>query len=250
MSQWDGGNYEGQTPFAMPQNQERRAVANQMNQLSPEAQRRMRQADRTAPRQIYPPQTQNERYPAQPMLESDAMRQELLDLRRQVEGLGYFDPVTGSNPENFGTIGLPYVYCLDQATAGFIELASGATGTFTVAVSADADFIMMALTARATREFTYVMSDSGADRRLSSQPVSAIASLGGVGRVFSPTVPQLMKAATTILVQITDGGNQSPNIYDGTRVSDANLEPSVADPQVLVNKIGMFFIGVKRVRQG
>lgn len=250
MGRYDGGNYEGQTAFPTPQNQERRAVANQMNQLSRDDIIRRQQALRQTPVTVYPPQTQNQRMPAQPMLDSDAMTDEMQRIRAHAQATGYYDPVSGSPDVNFATIGNNFVYCLDQATNGFIELTPGQTLTFTVAVSADADFVMMALCARATREFTYLMSDSGADRRLSSQPVSAIAAMGGTGRAISPTVPQLMKAATTILVQITDGGNQSPNIYSGARVADANLEPSVADPAVLVNKIGLFFIGVKRVRQG
>lgn len=250
MSRYDGGNYEGQTAFATPQNQERRAVANQMNQLSRDDMIRRQQALRQTPVTVFPPETQNQRYPNQPMLDSDAMTDDMRRIRAHAEATGYYDPVTGSPDVNFATIGNNFVYCLDQATSGFIELLPNATTTVTVAVSADADFVMMALMARCTREFIYLMTDSGADRRLSSQPVSAIASMGGTGRAVSPTVPQLMKAATTILVQITDGGDQSPNIYTGNRVADANLEPSVADPDVLVNKIGLFFVGVKRVRQG
>ena len=246
---YDGGNYEGQTPFPMPQSQERRAVM-AGNGDSREVRALRYQARYQAPQTIYPPQTQREQYANQPMLESDAMTDEMLRIRQMAQSQGYADPVYGSNPENFATIGTPFIYCLDQATNGFIEFATGATGTFSVAISADADFVCHAISARATREFTYVLVDSGADRRLSSQPVSAIASLGGTGRVFNPTVPQLMKAATTLIVQITEGGDQSPNIYSGARVANANLEPSVADPLVLVNKIGLFFVGVKRVKQG
>lgn len=244
MARNDGGNYEGQTPFPMAQSQQRRSPAG----LSPQARAIRQQAWAENPSQIYPPQTQNEHYPAQPMLESAAMSQMMQQYANYAAGMGYQDPVSPSNDQNFATIGLPFVYCLDQATAGFIELAAGGTVSVTIAVSADADFVLQAIGARATREFTYFMNDSGADRRLSTQPVSAIATLGGTGRAFAPTTPQLMMAATTILVQITDGGDQSPNIYNGARVANGNLEPSVADPDVLVNKIGLFLYGVKRLR--
>lgn len=247
MGQYDGGNYEGQTPMPMPQSQQRRGVVN-AQRLSPQARNIRREAWAETPPQIYPPQTQNERLPAQPMLDSDAMSEEMGRYQQMMAQNGYIDPVSPSNPQNFATIGLPFVWCLDQATNGFVELTTGQLLNFTVAISADADFVLQAITARATREFTFLLVDSGADRRLSNQPVSAIASMGGTGRAFAPTTPQLCMAATTILVQIQDGGDQSPNIYNGNRVSDANLEPSVADPDILVNKIGLFLHGVKRRR--
>lgn len=245
MARHDGGNYEAQTPYPMPQSQQRRMVQT-ADRLT---ERRLRQeAETTRPRQNYPPQTQNERYPGQPMLGSDAMAERMEQYRRMMQGEGYVDPVSASNDQNFATIGLPFIYTLDQATNGFIELASGATGNFTINVSSDADFILQAITARATREFVFLMVDSGSDRRLSTQPASAIASFGGVGRAFAPTTPQLFSAATQILIQITDGGDRSPNIYNGGQVADADLEPQVGAPQNLVNKIGLMLHGVKRLR--
>jgi len=249
MAEYDGGNYEGQTAFPNPQSQQRRALQT-ATRLSPQARAIRQEAWEQPPQQIYPPQTQNEQYPAEPMQESGHMLDEMSRYRRYMEGQGgYIDPVSASNPENFATIGLPFIWTLDQATNGFIELASGAQLNVTVTVDAAADFVLQAIMARATREFTYFMSDSGSDRRLMSQPVSAIASMGGTGRAIAPTTPQLLNAATTLLISIQDGGDQSPNIYNGNRVADANLEPSVADPQVLVNKIGLFLIGVRRARR-
>lgn len=231
-----GNNYESQVPYPMAQAQQARAL-------------RM-QAQREVPPSIYPPQTENQRYPAQPALDSDAYGHDLDKVRQQAAGLGFVDPINGSNQMNFATIGLPFVYTLDQAVGGFIELLPGATGSFTVSFTADSDFVAQGFAARATREFIYSMQDSGADRNLQNRPQSAIATLGGLGRISTPTVPLLFKGKTTLQMQITDGGNGSPNIYNGAPVLDANLEPSVSNPAVLVNKIGIFLIGVKRQQWG
>lgn len=247
MGRYDGSNYEGQVPMPMPQSQQRRMLAEQAEALR-------RQGQVVTPRTIYPPETERERYPNQPMLESDHMRQEMVQIQNALASQGYVDPVSGSNPVNYATIGLPYVYTLDQASQGFIELnpfpGAGSTFQGSITISAADDFILQAITARATREFVLTFNDNGSDRLLQSQPVSAIAWMGGLGRVFAPTVPQLVKAATVLQVTITDGGDQSPNIYNGNRVANANLEPSVANPEVLVNKIGLFLHGVRRVRRG
>lgn len=249
MGQYDGGNFESQTPMPMPQAQQRRGIEMQENAMRNQQLRR--QALREVPPTIYPPQSEMQRYANQPMLDSPAMSQEMAEIQNQAAAsMGYMDPVSGSNNVNFSTIGLPFTYGLDQANAGFIELLPGAQLACTISISADADMVVQAISARATREFIYTWVDSGADRRLQTTPLSAIATLGGMGRVFSPTVPMLVKGKTTLQIIIQDGGAGSPNIYNGAPVANANLEPSVADPQVLVNKIGFFLVGVKRLQRG
>jgi hypothetical protein len=255
MGRFDGGNYEAQTPFAMPQAQQRRGLEMQNGEMSQadiqRAVRQMRaQGIREVPQTIYPPQTEQQLLANQPMLDSDAMSRRMAEYANQQAGLGYVDPVSGSNDQNFATIGLHYTYCLDQAVNGFIELAPGASASFSINFTADSDFICQAYMARSTREFTFTLTDSGADRQLQLRPVSAIAFFGGTGRAIAPTVPQLYKGKTTVQIQLTDGGDRSPNIYNGNQVANANLEPSVANPQVLVNKIGLFLVGVKRLQRG
>lgn len=250
MARYDGGNYEAQTPHAMPQAQQRRALEMQNRSLNPAVRNLRQQEVREVPPSVYPPQTEQQRYPNQPMLDSDAMAHRMAEFEQMQAGMGYFDPVRGSNAENFATIGLHYTYALDQATNGFIELPPGATGSFTVSFTADSDFICQAYVARATRDFFFSMQDSGADRQLQLRPVSAVAFFGGTGRAMAPTVPQLYKGKTTMQIQITDAGDRSPNIYNGGQVADADLEPSVADPDTLVNKVGIFLVGVKRLQRG
>lgn len=250
MGRYDGGNYESQTPLPMPQAQQRRALEMQNRSLNPAVRNLRQQEIREVPQSIYPPQTEGQRYPDQPMLDSDAMAHRMAEYANEQAGQGYYDPVSGSNNQNFATIGLHYTYALDQAVNGFVELGSGATGSFTMSFTADSDFVALAYMARCTREFQFAMVDSGADRQLQLRPVSAIAFFGGLGRAVAPCVPQLYKGKTTMQIQITDGGPLSPNIYNGAQVADADLEPSVANPAVLVNKIGIFLIGVKRLQRG
>lgn len=159
------------------------------------------------------------------------------------------DIISGSNQMNFMTIGQPFTYRLSDPALqfGIVELAPGANGSFTVAVSADADFICYKIQGSITRDCVISITDSGAGRQLQNRPVTGIELLGTGFRAYNLDVPLLIKNKSSLQIDIQDLGALSRDPFTGGLVPDAGLQPSFADPAVLVNRISLSFVGVKRV---
>lgn len=242
-----GDGFSRARPFPMPQSQEVRRGLRGNNM----------RGNRGYPRPLtsvdpnyYPPGTpRNPELQNQPALEGPEFFAEG-EMAAREQGPNGSDVISGSNNMNFFTIGLPFTYKLNEAINGFVEIPSGGTGSFTVDVSADADFIIYEIQGQCTRNCTFVISDAGSNRLLQNRPVTAMELLGTGQRNNQLSVPQLIKAKSAIQVQITDLGPLAFNIYNGTLVADAGLQPSVANPQVLVNRVSIAFVGVKRVEKG
>ena len=198
----------------------------------------------------YPPGTpRNPELQTQPALEGPEFFAEGEEAARQM-GPNGSDVISGSNNMNFFTIGLPFVYKPNEAVNGFLEVPSGGTISVTVDVSADADFVIYEIQGQVTRNCSFVISDAGSNRLLQNRPVTAFELLGSGQRNNQLSVPQLIKAKSAIQIQITDFGPLAYNIYTGALVADAALQPSVANPAVLVNRVSIAFVGVKRVEKG
>lgn len=213
------------------------------NRLYP---RSMRSIDRN----YYPPGTpRNPELQTQPALEGPEFFAEG-QIGAEVYGPNNQDVISGSNNQNFFTIGLPFVYKPDEMVMGFSELAPGGTLPLTVSISADADFVIYEIQGQCTRNISIVIADAGANRLLQNRPMTAFELFGTGQRNNQLSVPLLVKAKSSLQVQITDLGPNAYNIYSGTLVPNAALQPSVADPAVLVNRVSIAFVGVKRVEKG
>ncbi len=83
-----------------------------------------------------------------------------------------------------------------------------------------------------------------------NRPVTAMEMLGTGQRNNQLSVPMLIKAKSSIQVDIVDLGDLAFNIYTGALVPDAALQPSILVPGTFVNRISVAFIGVKRTVRG
>lgn len=244
-----GDGYSRARPFPMPQSQEVRRGLRGNNMRN--------RGNRSYPRPLdsvdhnyYPPGSpRNPEVQTQPALEGPEFFAEG-ETAAGEGGPSASDVISGSNNQNFFTIGLPFTYKLNAAQNGFIELPSGGTGSFTVDVSADADFIIYEIQGQVTRNCTFQITDAGSNRLIQNRPVTAFELLGSGQRNNQLSVPMLIKAKSAIQVQITDLGPLAYNIYTGALVGDAALQPSVDNPQELVNRISIAFVGVKRNVRG
>ena len=205
--------------------------------------RRYPVSEQEVDRNNYPPGgPQDPRFQTQPALQGPEF------FAQGMEGPAGEDVISGSNNENFFSIGLPYTYKLDEASIlGVIELAPNATGSFTVSVSADADFIAYKIQGQVTRNAAFAITDAGSGRALQSRTVTAMEFLGQGIRPYILDVPLLIKAKSSIQVDITDMGANARDPYTGALVPDAALQPSVIIPGNLVNRVSISFVGVKRV---
>ena len=243
-----GRGYERATPYPMAQSQEvqRGLKGNSMrnrNRLYP---RSMQSIDRN----YYPPGTpRNPELQTQPALEGPEFFADG-QIGAQEYGPQGQDIVSGSNNQNFFTIGLPFTYKIDEAVNGFVELPPNGVGSFTVSVSADADFVIYEIQGQVTRNCIFQIADAGSNRMMENRPVTAFEMLGTGQRNNQLSVPMLIKAKSSIQVNITDLGDLAYNIYTGGLVPDAALQPSVINPGTLVNRISVAFFGIKRVVKG
>lgn len=243
-----GKGYQQARPFPMAQSQEVRQGLRGRNNM---------RGNRTYPRPLnsidpnyYPPGTpRNPEYQTQPALEGPEFFAQG-QIAAGERGPTDMDVVSGSNNQNFFTIGLPYTYKLDQANLGFIELPPNGIGSFTVSISADADFVIFEIQGQCTRNCIFSINDAGSGRMLQNRPVTAFELLGTGQRNNQLSVPMLIKAKSALQVDIVDMGDLSFNIYNGTLVADAALQPSVINPPALVNRISIAFVGIKRVEKG
>lgn len=235
---------EAGTPYPMPQSSQQLGRNNMAggNNQGPRSGMRM-----PIDRPYYPPGTsRNPEDQFQPALEgpeySDALKQ-------MQESAQFSDVISGDNNKNFGTIGLPYTYKPDNVVNGFIELAPNASVDLTVPISNDADFIIYNIHGYAFRDVIFFISESGSDRSIFNRPMDAFELLGTAQRPFALPVPYLVKGKSSLQLRITDLGNLSPSPYTGLPIADANLLPSFGNPQVLVNRVSIAFVGVKRVQR-
>lgn len=247
-----GAGWSNNRPFSMPQSQE-------TERLQPGYPRRRnsmaggnylpRRPLNSVDRNYYPPGTPRDvGLQTQPALQGPEFDQAGLEAA-QMMGPNSEDIISGSNNENFMSVGLPFTYRLSDPNLrfGIVELLPNGTGSFAVQISADADFIVYKIQGSVTRDCVFDFTDAGAGRQLMSRPVTAIELLGSGFRAYNLDVPMLIKNKSSIQVNITDLGPLSRDPFTGLLVPDAGLQPSFADPAVLVNRISISFVGVKRV---
>lgn len=224
-----GDGYRRADPMPMPQSQPIR----RSNVRNP--------ADPT----VYPPGSPRSLQDSyQPALDSGAFDQAVMD---QGMGAAFDQIVSDDNNKNYGSIGIPYTYKIDQSIQGFIQLAPNATGEFAINISADANFIIYQIVGQATRNCTFTINNSGADRLFQNRPLSAIEMFGTAQRAFNLAVPQMVNAKTSLQLRITDLGAGALSPFTFLPVADANLQPDLEGGPDLFNRISIAFRGVKRV---
>lgn len=241
-----GRGYERSRPYPMAQSQEVQSGLRGNDMRNRSNPRSIHSVDRN----YYPPNTsRNLEQQYQPALDGPEFSVEG-QMGAQQYGPNAEDVISGSNNQNFFTIGLPFTYKLDEAINGFIELAPNGRLSATVNVSADADFVIYEIQGQVTRNCTFQINDAGSNRNMQTRPVTAFELLGTGQRNNQLSVPMLIKAKSSIQVDIVDMGPLAYNIYTGALVPDAALQPSIANPGILVNRVSIAFVGIKRVVKG